>query len=169
MTSRLKLSLVVLVALGIQTAVLHRLAVFGVHPDLMLLVAVTAGLLGGTGEGALVGFGAGLAIDVYLQTPMGLSAFAFALAGYGAGRLGEATAQETRWVPVLTVMIGTATGMMVFAAAGALVGRVDLLGPRLALVLAVVVAVNGVLAPLALRVMGWALGDRQTRTKASVL
>lgn len=169
MTSRLRLPFVVLVALGLQTAVLHRLAIFGINPDLMLLAAVTAGLLGGTGEGALVGFGAGLAIDVYLQTPTGLSALAFALAGYGTGRLGEATAQEARWVPALTVMIGTATGVMIFAAAGAVVGRADLLGPRLVLVLTVVVAANGLLSPLALRVMGWALADRQTRTKASVL
>jgi hypothetical protein len=75
----------VLVAFVLQIGVLSDLRPFGVHADLMLLMGVCAGLAGGPSRGAVVGFFAGLLADVMLPGPLGISALAAAVAGFGAG------------------------------------------------------------------------------------
>ncbi len=81
-----RLALVLLVATAAQALVAPHLAPPGAAPDLLLLatVAVAATI---PGPGAVVfGFAAGLAADLFLVTPFGLSAAAFtALARAGAG------------------------------------------------------------------------------------
>jgi len=63
---RLRLPLMLIAALLLQTSVLVRLRVFGVMPDFMLLVAVAAGLTAGPSRGAALGFTAGMVIDLFL-------------------------------------------------------------------------------------------------------
>ena len=46
----------------------------GAHPDLLWLLPITAALLDGPETGAIVGFWSGLAFDLVLPTPFGLSA-----------------------------------------------------------------------------------------------
>jgi rod shape-determining protein MreD len=91
-------ALVLLGALVLQVSLLGRLPVFGVTAELMLLVAIAAGLTGGPERGAIVGFAAGLLYDVTLHTPLGLSALVFALMGYAVG--GRQHAVRPRgWAP----------------------------------------------------------------------
>jgi rod shape-determining protein MreD len=77
------------VALVLQTSVLSHLAVQGVVPDLVLLVVVGAALVHGSELGLVVGFGAGLLLD--LAPPAdhvaGRWALALMVVGYVAGRL----------------------------------------------------------------------------------
>ena len=74
---------VLAVAILVQTTFGADFRVDGVAPDLMLLCAVCAGLVGGPDAGALIGFGSGLVSDLFLQsTPFGLSALAACLAGF---------------------------------------------------------------------------------------
>ena len=157
MSARIRLALVLLLALVLQTSVLQRFDVAGVIPDVMLLVAVAAGIVGGPERGALAGFAAGIAIDLYLQTPLGLSALVFGLVGHAVGLLSQGTVRAAWWIPVLTAMVASAVGVVLFAVAGSLVGRPDLLAPRVALVAAVVAVLNGAASPLALRAVGWAM------------
>ena len=48
--------------------------VFGAHGDLLLLVPIAAGLTVGPERGAIAGFVAGLAVDLLVTTPFGLTA-----------------------------------------------------------------------------------------------
>ena len=82
----LKVLVVLLLGILVQTSFGADLRVDDVAPDFMLLLAVCAGFVGGPDEGAVVGFAAGLLSDLFLQnTPFGLSALAACLAGFAAG------------------------------------------------------------------------------------
>ena len=68
--ARLGLLLVLLVVL--QTSVFPHLRIAGVVPDLGLVVAVALAVRYGPELGASFGFAAGLASDLFLQTPLGV-------------------------------------------------------------------------------------------------
>lgn len=70
------LPLLALLAL-LQTAVLPFFPVFHVSPQLPLLVALSWGLLRGIDEGVVWAFVAGLFMDLFSITPMGLSSLTF--------------------------------------------------------------------------------------------
>ena len=63
------------------------LRIDGVHPDIVWLLPITAALLDGPETGAIVGFWSGLAFDLVLPTPFGLSALVGMLLGYAVGSL----------------------------------------------------------------------------------
>ncbi|MEV4840798.1 rod shape-determining protein MreD [Nonomuraea sp. NPDC049486] len=79
----------VVVALLVQFVLVNRLRLpAGGAPDLVLLAVVGAALARGPAAGAVLGFGAGLLVDLAPPTAhvAGLYAFVFALVGYLAGR-----------------------------------------------------------------------------------
>ena len=82
---RFRVPLVLLTFLLLHTTVLADLRVRDVMPDVMLLVAVAAGITGGASRGATIGFASGLAVDLFLRSPMGLSALVFTVVGYAMG------------------------------------------------------------------------------------
>ena len=90
-----RLAAVIVFGLVIQVALLNQIVVWGAHPDLLVLFPVAAGLVQGPQRGAIVGFIAGLAADLVVQLPFGLSPLTFVLAGFAAGLLGKATAAVT--------------------------------------------------------------------------
>ena len=107
------------VALVVQASVFSHLAVQGVVPDLVLLVVVAAGLAYGSELGLVVGFGAGLLLD--LAPPAdhyaGRWALAMLVAGYVAGRLAvSGRPRVSQWLPVAgaAAFVGTS----VFALTG---------------------------------------------------
>ncbi|MFB9313509.1 rod shape-determining protein MreD [Nocardioides plantarum] len=83
------LALAAVVALVLQTSVFPHFAWRGVGPDVVLLVVVAGGLLRGPQVGLVLGFGAGLLLD--LAPPAdhvaGRWALALLLVGYVAGRV----------------------------------------------------------------------------------
>lgn len=160
--ARLRLPLVVVTALLLHTTVLSHLRLAGVTPDIMLLVAVAGGLSGGPGTGALVGFASGMAIDLFLQTPLGLSALVFSLVGYSVGTIHNALLKAAWWIPVVTAFGATAAGEALYGLAGTVVGDRQVLLSELALIVPIVALVNAALAPFVIRVVSWAVGDTPT-------
>jgi rod shape-determining protein MreD len=160
---RLRVPLVVITALVLQLSVLTRLRVAGVMPDIMLLLAVAAGLTGGQARGAIVGFASGMAVDLFLRTPLGLSALVFCMVGYAVGTAQTGILRSSWWIPVVTALLASAAGELLFALAGAMVGETQLVRAHLLLVIAVVGATNALLAPLTVRTMGWALASQPRR------
>lgn len=154
---RVRLPLALLLVLVLQSATLRDLRIRDVHPDALLLFAVAAGIVAGAELGALVGFGTGLVADLFVQTPMGLSALAFALVAFGVGTLQGGLIRETRWITPLTAFLGSAAGVLLFALIGAVLGQTQLVGPRLPVVTLVVALANAVLSLPAVRLAGWAL------------
>ena len=114
-------SLVVAVVI-VQVAVFPHLRLFGVVPDLGLLLAVAVGYEEGPEEGALVGFAAGFGFDLFLETPVGLNALVYGLVGYGAGILESGLFRSPRWLPSRLGLLGGLAGGLLFIGIGVLVG-----------------------------------------------
>ena len=78
----------VLLAVVLQVSVLSQVAVRGVVPDLALVLVVAVGLVRGARSGAIVGFWAGLLLDVAPPADHVAGAWALVLLGVGllAGR-----------------------------------------------------------------------------------
>lgn len=157
--ARLRLGLIVVSTLVIQLAVLDDVTLFHTHPDALLLVAVAGGLVGGPQRGAVVGFLAGLAADLFLATPFGLSALAFTLVGFGVGMARASLIQPAWWLTPVTGALASAAGVVVYALLSATVGQYQVLGDRLVVVVGVVALANGVLALVVVPMVRWALGS----------
>jgi rod shape-determining protein MreD len=82
---RIRLGFVVLAAVVLQTTVFTHLRIDGVAPDIGLMAVLAVAYEEGADTGAVFGFVIGLAIDLFLTTPLGLSALSFALTGYAVG------------------------------------------------------------------------------------
>lgn len=163
--SVVRAGVVVLVALVLQVGLLSSFSFEGARPDVLLLVAVAAGYAAGPDKGAVVGFGAGLAFDVVLTTPFGLSALVYTVVGYGVGALSGSVVRIAWWIEPFVVAAASAVGVVVYALVGEVVGQATLQGPSLAAIVVVVSAVNAVLAPLAVRALRWARTDDVDRRR----
>ena len=158
-----RLAVVVLVTLVLQVCLFSRFSYEGARPDVMILLAVVAGYRLGPERGAIVGFASGLAFDIVLTTPLGLSALVYTLVGYGVGVTTSGMVRTSRWGAPLVAAIGSAAGMLLYAAIGAVLGEPTLSGPSLTTILVLVAAVNAALAPVAVRAMSWAKTDERDR------
>lgn len=85
-----------------QVVVAPHLRVAGVVPSFPLLVVITLALVEGPTAGAVVGFVAGLLLDLLGSGPVGAWAFVLTLVGYGAGLL-EANVFAEGWLLPFTV------------------------------------------------------------------
>lgn len=155
--ARIRLLALLAATLVVQLTFSAELRLAGVHPDLMLLLAVGAGLVGGEERGAIVGFLAGLATDLFLQLPFGLSALTFALVGYSVGLLRESVLRASAWLVVLVAVLASAGGEVLYALIGAIVGQGQMLNDRLGPIAGIVAGVNGLAVLLMMPAMRWAL------------
>lgn len=165
--SRARVSLLVVTVLVLQLTAGAAISVGGVHPDLMVLVAVTAGLVGGPDRGAVVGFASGLLADLFVHAPFGLSALAFTVVGYAVGIVHNSVLRATWPVAVLTAALGCAGGEALYAAVGAIVGESSWLTGRLEQVVAVVGSLDAAFAVVALPAMAWAMQVGRRRRSVS--
>jgi rod shape-determining protein MreD len=154
---RAKVPLLILLFLIVHTSVLDRVHIAGVQPDVMLLLAVAGGIVGGSKLGALLGFASGLTVDLFLQTPLGLSALVFCLVGYGVGNVQAGVLRASWWIPVLTTVAASVAGELAYALVATVVGQPHLVNLHLLQVAGIVGLTNGVLAPIALRLVGWSV------------
>ena len=152
--ARLGLLLVLLVVL--QTSLVPHLRVAGVVPDLGLVAAVALAVRFGPELGAAFGFAAGLAADLFLQTPLGLSAFAWGATAFLVGISQARLARPTWWLrPAIAFLAGVLAGVL-FVGLGALVGQSQLWALRSIRTILLSAAYDGVVAvvvfPLAVAV-----------------
>ena len=142
----------VLAAILLQVTVLNNLPLPGsAPPDLVLVVVVALALAGGPLEGAVIGFAAGLAVDIAPPAShlVGQSALAFCLAGYGCGRL-RGTLERSAWLPVTAVAAGAAAGEALYALVGLTFGDPDITLQSVRQVLPYVVIYDLLICPFVL-------------------
>ena len=80
--------LVLLVALVLQSTVLHRIEIAGVRPDLLVAFVVYIAWMRGPVVGTIAGFAVGLIQDLDASVPLGLNAFAKSLVGFLVAKAG---------------------------------------------------------------------------------
>ena len=147
-----------LVLLTIQTTVLADLRPFGVNADIMLGAAVCAGLVAGPERGAMTGFVYGMMFDLLLVSPMGLSGFAYGMTAFAIGAAKSLiTLTQAWWFTMAAVLVGSIGGIVLFAVSGALVGQQGWVRFHLIQQALVVGSLNAVIGPPLGRVMKWAL------------
>lgn len=153
-----KLALVIAVGVVIQTTVFSAaLRVFGVTPDVGLLLTVAVAYYSSPERGAVFGFVAGLVTDLFLNTPFGVSALSFALVGYGVGVVQSGLIRAPRWVAPVVAILGGLAGGALFVGMGALAGREELIALRSMKVVLIASVYDAVLAFVAFPIARWAV------------
>lgn len=163
---QIRLGLLVVLVVVAQVALFPHLRIDGVAPDLGLVTAIAVAYREGPNAGALVGFTGGLLLDLFLRTPLGLSALAWSITGYAVGVLQGSLLRSSRWVAPVLGGLGGLFGGAVFVLVGGLVGQEELVGSHSIRVVLISAAYDALLAPLIFLLVGWAL--RTPRTAAGV-
>jgi rod shape-determining protein MreD len=168
----IRLALIVVAAIVLQVSFFSYLSFFGTTPDIIPLVVIALGLLGGALVGAVCGFVTGLVLDSALLQTLGVSSLVLLAVGYLGGRYRERTEISNSLVPPLLI------GALTVAAAAGYAAIQLMLGVRTPVSLLVLreIVVQGLLAtllaiplyPLIRRVMRPAIVDdfeaRRTRS-----
>jgi rod shape-determining protein MreD len=161
--SVLRVALVIFVVLMVQQTIIVALRIGGAHPDLLWLLPITAALLDGPETGAIVGFWAGLAFDLVLPTPFGLSALVGCILGYTTGSLTTAVDPRAAWLKPVAAVAGSVAADMLFAVLGAILGQGQMVEVNF-LSLFLVVGISSLVAVLPVnRMMRWALVEESHR------
>jgi len=148
--------IVIASAAFLQYTVVTQFRIAGVSADLLLVIAIAAGMIGGAERGAIVGFASGICLDLMVTTPFGLCAIAGLIAGVVSGLLEDATVHSARWLTMVIAFLASSAGMLSFAIAGTLLGRSDLLSGHLVTILGIVGVSSAALVFPALRACRWA-------------
>jgi rod shape-determining protein MreD len=156
-TTAVRLPPVLLAAVVFHTAIASQLRLWDVGAEVLLLLAIAAGIAAGPDRGASVGFVVGLLADCFLHTPFGLSALTYCLVGWAVGTFQTTVLHAAWWIPVVTTFVASALGIALFAGLGAVVGESQLVSGRLLTVVGVAALLNAILALPAVRVMRWAV------------
>lgn len=153
---------VIVGALVLQIELFSDVRVVGVMPELLLGLTVAAAWAGGPERGAIVGFFAGILYDLYLPTPLALTAISYVLVGHVVGIIGVAVADTSeRMIRRVVSVLGIAAGVTLFVVLGELLGQPNLYTGRFTKVLIVGTLYTMVLMPLLHRAMAWAFGTRR--------
>jgi len=122
MTARLAVlsALLVGVAIVLQASLFTAFAWDGVVPDLVLMVVVAAALSRGGQVGMVVGFAAGVLLDIAPPADhvAGRWALALMIAGYVAGRVRQDSARPTVTAVVATVAACSFVATSIYALSG---------------------------------------------------
>jgi rod shape-determining protein MreD len=144
-----KAALLLAFACVVQVSVLSAMEVADATPDLVLVLLVSIALLRGPLLGAAAGFWAGLVLDTASLETLGLTSLLLTLAGYWAGRFGDATTRSSSQPPLVAVALITIAVALGGALVHFLLGEtaslsrvlVDVLLPALALNLLITIPV----------------------------
>ena len=134
----------------VQTTIVPRLTVWGVFANLPLLFVVSWGLLRGRKEGAVWGFVAGLAVDLFSGAPFGAATLALMASGFLAG-LGAASILHAHFaLPLAVAFLATVVYGLCFMAVMQIAGQPVIWWENFWRILLPSAALNAVLMPLVL-------------------
>jgi rod shape-determining protein MreD len=156
--SGLKIAAVFLVVIVVQLSVFVDVRFAGVAPELLALAAVLAGFLAGPKRGATIAFVAGLLWDVWLPTPLGIAAMAYAMVAFVIGSVGAGLFHDSRLQIAAIASLGSAAAVMGYALLAEVVGQRGMVDLELFRVAFIAGILNAVFAGLLLPPMRWALG-----------
>jgi rod shape-determining protein MreD len=162
---RVRLGVVVFVALVAQLSVVNRLSIGGVTADLLVVGAVAAGFVAGPERGAAVGFAAGLGFDLLLSTPLGLTALVYTVVGYASGIVASNLIRDSRLTAFVLAAIAAPAATGAWVLIGALFGQTHLLHAPLVRIAVANAVLAVVTLPLMLGVVRRAVVDPYDRVR----
>lgn len=154
MLRSVRLLLVLVLLLAVQTTWMADLRPFDVPGDLLLMLAIAGGMAAGPVRGATVGFIAGLALDFVLLTPFGLTALTYLAVGYVVGTVHDGVLRSAPWIPIVVTFLASVGGIIAYVILGQLVGQ-QFRAANLPRIVLVTSLMNALLAFPAFHVMRW--------------
>jgi rod shape-determining protein MreD len=145
---RIRLGFVVLACVVLQTTLFTHLRIDDVAPQIGLVAVLAVAYEDGADSGAIFGFVMGIAIDLFLTTPLGLSALSFAVTGYAVGVFQAGVVRTTPWLAPILGGIGGFVGGLVFLTAGALVGQSGFLSFESLKIVVISAVLDAIIAPV---------------------
>ena len=139
---------IIVTAVLLQSTVFSQLRLLGVRPELLYLVTILIALNEGPSEGAVVGFTCGLAQDMFLDQPMGITALTLTLLGYAVGMARQYIVSPSPLVPTIVVAVATALGVGFYEIVTYLLGQFDAGFTYAVKVALLTAAYNAVLTPI---------------------
>ncbi len=159
MGRRLRLLFLLVVTVLLQVAVFPRLEIADAGPAVSLVATAAVGFRSGPESGLLFGFSAGLAVDLFLQTPLGLSALSYAVTGYAIGLVESGLVRSTIWVTPLIGGLAGLLGGLIFVTVGILAGQDQLIAGQTIVIVLVGAAYDMVVAPVVFPFARWAVRE----------
>jgi rod shape-determining protein MreD len=139
--------LILLAAFILQTTVVPHLKIFGVQPDLILIVVVTYAFLYGPVAGSIAGFFGGILQDMVLIRGIGFNALGKAIMGYLGGMVEKAMFADNIILIMIAIFLATILNQLIYSGLFFLIGeKIHLWSTFLTLILPSAVY-NAVLAP----------------------
>ncbi len=117
-----RLAAIAVIAVLLQLSFFSRVELLHTSADILPLVVVALGLLGGSMTGAVAGFWIGFLVDCLLVAPLGGSSLVLLSAGYLAGLFRERFDIHSALVPPLLCMALTLFAELGFAAVQLMLG-----------------------------------------------
>ncbi len=154
----LRLGALMLVAVVVQVTVFSDVRILGVAPELLVLLAVMFGYWFGPQRGPTAAFVIGLFWDVYLPTPLGLSAIVFAMVAFAVAASGEELFRDSKLQLAAIAGVGTFAAVAGYALLGEVMGQRGLVDLEMLRVGLIAGLVNAVAAPLTRPVLAWSIG-----------
>jgi len=123
---RIRVYMLLALAVLLHMTVLDRFRIFGARPDLVLICVTFFGFFLGPAAGAESGLFAGALEDLFSLDFLGINAFTFAVTGLAAGYMSVKLSKESKRTRALLVFFLTSFSMVFhFLAASALSRSVD--------------------------------------------
>lgn len=162
----LRLVPVGLIALSIQRVVFANHPVGDIKLQFVLALVVAAGAGGGSDRGAVAGFVLGLMYDASGNTPLGLMALSYGLAGMTAGYVHSFTPDPQWWLASIFAFFGAAVGEAAIPAAEVITGEDGWITTDIWITVLVVAGFAAVMCPLLMPVGRWMMGVKRKKWKA---
>ena len=158
-----KSTIVLIATLVFQVELFSDLRVFGVMPELLLGAAIAGGWAAGPERGAVIGFSAGMLYDLYLPTPLALSALTYLLIGYAVGLLSADVAESgERPLRRIVSFLAIPIGLTLFIVIGELLNEDLYTSTFVKLIIVATLYTTVLMAPIHLG-MRWAFGVSRSR------
>lgn len=143
-----RVALLIFLCLLVQVMVLPELRLFDAAPDLVLVAVIAVAFNSDPETGAITGFAGGFLMDLFLRTPLGVSALTYALVGYAVATVRGGMMRQSR--PTWAVLTGVATlvGGGVYLVLASLLGQDGLLSVHSVQVLVIASLLDALIAPL---------------------
>jgi rod shape-determining protein MreD len=162
-----------LLTLAFQRVLFARHPLFHFHgvpvkAQLVLALVVAAGAGGGADRGAIAGFVLGLMYDLSSNTPLGVTALAYGLAGLVAGYVQTITPDPQWWLASIFAGIGAAFGEISVPFLEAVTGQSGWVQRSLWVSVPVVAGFAAVVCTPLMPVGRWIVGAKRRKWKAIV-
>ncbi|MFM8483940.1 MAG: rod shape-determining protein MreD [Actinomycetota bacterium] len=156
-----RLILIGVLALPVQTTLFADVKFFGVAAQVMLCLAVAAGVTGGSESGAVAGFIFGLLFDLVLSSPLGMLSLLYGLAGFIAGYAHSRTMASPRWLNALVVGGVSSVATLTQPVLANWVGVEGWISTGLVKVVLIVGGLNALFSVIAVPVVRWGLAIKR--------